>query len=143
MSEKKESLQRELSALKDSEGLLHAERVVTWAARHPNSALYNQFEWDNTVAAHQYRIWQARELIVTVTYESGGPQMVSLSVDRVKGGGYREVSDVIKDRELSEIMLRDALAELDRIRIKYKQVKQLVPVWDEVDHVRKPTKKEA
>lgn len=117
--------------------MLHAEHVVAWAKRNKSSALHRQFEWDNSKAANEYRIWQARRLIqINVVTEDGGPQVVSLSVDRGKGGGYRDVRDVLSSRELSEIMLRDALAELNRVQARFVRVKELTGVWAAVKRVK-------
>lgn len=33
------------------------------SARDPESPLYKEFEWDDTVAAEKYRIWQSAQLI--------------------------------------------------------------------------------
>ena len=48
-------------------GVLRPEDVVSFAA-DPDTELHSRFEWDDTEAAQQYRLWQARQLIrVTVT----------------------------------------------------------------------------
>ena len=44
------------------DGKLTAETVLD-DAYNPNSPLHAQFEWDDTVAAHQYRLVQARQII--------------------------------------------------------------------------------
>lgn len=119
------------------DGLLHAAKVVAWAKTHRASALHRQFEWNNSKAATEFRLWQARRLIqLNIVTEDGTPQMVSLSFDRPRGGGYREVGDVVSDKKLSEIMLADALSELQRIRAKYQHVRELTNVWTEVERVR-------
>ena len=45
---------------------LHAEDVVA-AARDPLSPLHSKFQWDDSKAAHRYRLWQARQIIASVT----------------------------------------------------------------------------
>lgn len=123
------------SASKDR--MLHAANVVAWARRNRKSALHRQFEWNNTKAANEFRIWQARRLIqINIVTAEGGPQVVSLSFDRIKGGGYRSVGDVLSSRKLSEIMLSDALAELQRVQARFQQVRELTSVWTEVKRVR-------
>lgn len=117
--------------------MLHAENVVAWAKRNTRSALHRQFEWNNTKAASEFRLWQARRLIqINVIAEDGTPQLVNLSFDRQHGGGYRSLSDVASNRELSEIMLNDALAELQRVQAKYQRVRALTMVWTAVKRVR-------
>lgn len=117
--------------------MLHAEHVVSWAKKHPRSALHRQFEWNNSKAASEYRLWQARRLIaINVIADDGAPLLVSLSFDRINSGGYRDVRDVVSSRELSEIMLRDALADLQRVQEKYQRVRALTTVWTAVKRVR-------
>lgn len=132
-------LKAELLAIQKAskDRMLHAANVVAWAKRNRASALYRQFEWSDRKAGQEYRLWQARRLIaINIVTEDGGPQIVSLSFDRAKGGGYRAVSDVLSSRNLSEIMLRDALAELQRVQERFQRVKELTSVWSEVKRVR-------
>lgn len=117
--------------------MLHASNVVAWAKRNPKSALYRQFEWNNSKAATEFRLWQARRLVqIHVVMEDGTPQLVSLSFDRLGSGGYRSISDVVSSKELSEIMLRDALGELQRVQARFQKVRELTSVWMEVKRVR-------
>ena len=82
-------------------GMLKPEDVVAFAT-DPNTALHSHFEWDDTEAAREYRLVQARtviRLIVTVIGEDPVPMRtyVSLPSDRVVGGGYRALQDVVND----------------------------------------------
>jgi hypothetical protein len=136
------TIESELRQLKKDRGeLLTGEHVVEWARSHPKSALYKapQFcGWDLKKSAYQHWLWAARALIaIHVTYENGTRQLVSLSLDRGReGGGYRDVDEVLRDRTLSQIMLKDALNELNRVEEKYDMVKELTSVWREVKKVR-------
>lgn len=58
-------LAAELKKIEDGQGRLTPEAVVKVAksARHP---LHGEFEWDNSIAGHRWRIQQARELINSV-----------------------------------------------------------------------------
>lgn len=126
---KGEKIRQELESCR-LEGIIHAERVVEWARNNPDSELHGEFEWDDGKAAHEYRIWQARRVIaVNVVSEHGERQVISLSIDRIKGGGYRNVEDVARDPSLMEIAVKDALTELRRVRAKYQHLKQLSDVW--------------
>lgn len=136
---KTEQIKNELLAIQrgSADRMLHAKAVVAWARKNKGSALHGQFEWNDAKAADQYRLWQARYLIkLHIVQEDGAPQIVSLTFDRVKGGGYRAMEDVIAKRDLSEFMLDDALAELKRMEFRYERVRQLTSVWREVRRVR-------
>jgi len=143
---KKDRLQTELRAIqkKSRDGVLHAREVLAWAETHKQSALHSRFEWDNTKAAAEHRLWQAREIIrLVIVNEDREPQFVSLSCDRSSGGGYREISNVVKSEHFSAVMLRDAIQELNRVRTRYNRVKQLTSVWRELDKVITALQKEA
>lgn len=136
------TIRTELLALQAAadDGILHPRLVVEWARDNPRSALHAAIEWDDTKAAEEYRVWQVRHLIrLNIQQDSGTPTFVSLSIDRMKGGGYRAVSDVIAAPDLRAIMLRDALAELERMQAKYESLTALSDVWEAADRVRKRT----
>jgi len=134
-----EKIKAELLAIQNANKnkMLFPLSVVNWAKTHPKSALHSRFEWNDEKAGHEYRIWQARQLItIHIVLEDGNPQVVSLSFDRKGDGGYRSISDVLTNRQLSEIMLQDALAELQRVEARYQHVRELTSVWTEVKRVR-------
>lgn len=139
------SIQEELLRLKGNKELLQAEKVVDWAQSHPDSELHGQFEWDDRKAGREFRIWQARRLIsIHCVIEEGTRRLVSLTIDRPKpGGGYRDVNQVLQNRALTDIMLDDAFAELERVRLKYERLKALTPIWKTAASVRRKTKAKA
>lgn len=130
---------------KDPEGILRVEAVHAWAKAHPRSSLYKEIEWDTVKAAQEYQFWQIRRIIqLNIVSEDGEPQIVSLVIDRgKKGGGYRSIADVLSSRELSAMMLNDALQELERVQLKYQRVKELTDVWEAVGRVRKRSRPRA
>jgi hypothetical protein len=123
-------------------GELKAADVVD-AARPETSPLHDSFEWDDSEAAEQYRLWQARQLIrVTVQMLGAGEDavlsrvFVSLTTDRTRaGGGYRVMLDVLGDEGQRRQMLSDALEEMKRFRRKYGRLVELTKVFDEMEKV--------
>lgn len=139
-----EKIQQELAAVKGNGELLNPAAVVDWAQEHRDSALHKCFEWDDSAAGRQYRIWQARSLIALhVVNVKGERKSVSLSIDRKGGGGYRDIDDVMRDPGLRNVMLQDALLELRRVKLKYQSVKELARVFDEIDKADKASLKAA
>lgn len=137
---KTDQIKAELLAIqaRSSDNILHVAKVLHWTKAHPKSALYSQIEWDDGKAAADYRLWQVRRLIqIHVVSDMVEPLVVSLTVDRGHGGGYRSIDDVVGDRFLSDIMLSDALAELERVRVRYERVVELTAIWQEVERVKK------
>ena len=68
---------------------------------------------------------------------------VSLSTDRIAAGGYRAIVDIRSSEELYQVMLRDAIDELERMRRKYESIRELRPVFRAVDRVASKHKPEA
>lgn len=141
------STQTELETIRlHNGGILRPIDVVEFA-RDPKSALHGRFQWDDTEAAAEYRIWQARQIIrVTVRVVSNSVTpiraYVSLIDDREnEGGGYRALADVLSDKDLLAAMLAQALAELELFRAKYSMLEALKPLFDAVDEVTEKAKK--
>jgi len=135
-----DAIRAELERLK-REGKILAADVVE-AAKDEDSPLHDCFMWDNSEAAHQYRLLQARNLIRVYVVEPKGEEgpvvraFVSLTTDRVQpGGGYRAIADVMSDEELYAQMLHDAVVQMRNIQKKYKAIKELASVWSAVDEV--------
>ena len=135
----------ELERIRKQHGGLLRPADVVKAARHDTSPLHSKFEWDDSAAAEQYRLWQARELIVTVMVTSNKIEhqaYMSIRLDRKKsGGGYRAVADMLSDEDMRAQLLAEALADLEIFRRRYNMLKALVPVFAAIDEVRKQSRK--
>lgn len=106
--------------------------AVVKAARDPRSPLHPRFTWDDSKAAHEHRLWQARELIASVEivadnrFESS-PVFTSLQCDR-SSGGYRLMDDVLSNRKLRQQMLITAEGELKAMQFRYDRFKELARI---------------
>jgi len=122
-----------------NKGLLKPEDVVE-AARPVKSPLHTRFTWDDTEAANQYRLQQARQLIrTTIQYieVDGGKQsfrvFCSLTPDREnEGGGYRETTAILSNRRYKNQLLADARVEMERFEQKYARLQELAGVIKEI-----------
>lgn len=132
------SIESELLEIKGDKELLLVDEVIAWTRAHPNSMLYRQYNWDVQQAAMEHWRWQTRQIIaVNIRYEDGGRRFVSLSIDRGRdGGGYRSLDDVRHVPELREMMLSEALNELQRVQAKYDYLTELSKVWHAAEEVR-------
>jgi len=139
----KNKIVTELKKIAKANGGLLQPNAVVEAARPESSPLHSRFEWNDGKAAEEYRIWQARQLIrVTVeVMDRTGESFdvfVSLSPDRQReSGGYRVLTDVLSDTDMRAQLLKDALAELELFREKYRQLKELAAVFSAIKKVRK------
>lgn len=134
------TLEEELLAVKGKKELLIAEDVVKWASKHRESLIAAQLEWDDGKAAHQHRINQARQLIVSLEIKMGEGQrrFYSLSIDRnnKRGGGYRDINDIMRSQSLYDILMADALNELKRMQEQYERLTELKPLWRAAEKIR-------
>jgi hypothetical protein len=103
-------------------GELTPDRVIA-DARNPNSPLHTLFEWNDSEAAHQYRLVQARALIraVVVCYravpESGARSIVAFV--NVKQGDrqyYIATAVALADPQRRAIVLRQAWEDFQACR---------------------------
>lgn len=133
------SIRTELLALRNEDGLIVPGEAVVWARDNPGSDLHNALEWDDEAAGEQWRHWQVRRLVALhIISEEGDRQVVSLSTDRRReGGGYRHTDEVLAAPDLREIMLSDALEELQRVENKYRRLQELAAIWDAAHTVRR------
>ena len=131
--------QAELDLLAQQHPLLLPQTVLDFAS-DPTTALHSRFTWDDSEAAEQYRLWQARQVLRVAVYTPEGSEetvraFVSLRDDRGEGG-YRATVDVLGDADLRAKMLQEALGELHVFERKYRILSELAPVFSAAAHVR-------
>jgi hypothetical protein len=128
-------------------GILRPADVVDFA-RDPQTALHAEFEWDDSKAAEQYRLEQARLIIrcaVRVVGEDSPPirAYVSLQEDRRAGDSYRSLSDVLGDPNLRNALLAQALREAESWRLRYERLAELKPIVRAISKVQRNRQGEA
>ena len=104
--------------------------VVLDDAKHDNSPLHSFFEWDETEAARQYRLQQARGLIraVVAVYarENKDPikakAYVHISSPKPH---YRETVDALSKQATRTAVLQRAWSELQAWKNRYKDLEEL------------------
>ena len=129
---------------RDEQVSLTAGNVVE-SARLKRSPLHDYFEWDDTVAAVQFRERQARTMlasIVCVEVDVGnGETLVTEPVrffvnvvreDNDGGSEYIPLDVVQQNPDLEQQMLRTAARELSAFRDKYRRLKGIDGIvdWD-------------
>jgi hypothetical protein len=133
----------ELEQIREANGgMLYPKSVVDFA-RDENTELHSKFEWDDTIAGENYRIWQARKVIravVTIIPHKNEPYevqtYVNMAADRYQGeekrdtiGGYRCLVDVLSTPALRNTLLEEALAEFESWERKYQMISELVEIF--------------
>jgi len=137
MSTIKEELER---IAKQHKGIIDPAVVVEFA-KNKETALHARFCWDDTEAARNYRLWQARHIIameVTIIERNNKEVSIrafhSLPADRTEGLGYRPIQGIMSDADMAADLLASAKEELRRLRNKYKILEiALSGVFGEID----------
>ncbi len=99
--------------------------IVVEEARPVDHPLHNNFEWDDTVAGHKYRLEQARELIRSceIVYKKPDGKNLTIrefvSVRTTDNYAYQPVRQVAKDPITREIVLRDMEREWRNLKSRY------------------------
>lgn len=133
---------------KECKGELTPEDVLA-DARHDNSPLHSFFEWDDSAAAEQHRLSQARGLIraVVAVYvtddkdETPRPAVRMKAYIHVPENGaphYRDASHAMSQAKTRKLVLERAWNELQQWRRRYADLKEfssLIEVIDETETV--------
>jgi len=114
---------------------------VVSSAENPRSYLHRYFEWDDTRAAHQYRLHRARHLLASIEVVIA-PAVQSKPVRAYaafrKDGTpqqkeYVTITDALADPEKRQELLHRAMKEILRWRKEYRALEELAPIFSEVD----------
>lgn len=126
MTKKDVVLETLQSLVKD--GQIKPEDVVE-EARDESSPIHNNFEWDDTKAAQEHRLWQARQLITyKFKIEDSKEQQfynVRVTVNDVPVQGYFTKEKILSNRDMYLQLLKEAVGEIKYWEKKYKEIKEL------------------
>lgn len=131
---------KELERIQKKHGTLVAEVVVREAKKN-KSPIHDCFEWDDTAAAAQHRLSQARYIIrsIEVVYtpaDDTEPLRVRAfhSVfNEEQENEYVTIKQARKDSNLWQQVLDQATKEIKSWRVKYRDLKEFETVFKEID----------
>lgn len=128
----------ELEEIIRRRGALKPEYVVE-ESKSRAAVLHSCFEWNNRTAAEKYRQRQAQHLIrnlVTVKLEGSEPSTpVRAFVSVRQNHEYVPIATALQSRELRDVMLHDALRELESFVRKYAGVDALSEMVAAIKHL--------
>lgn len=109
-------------------------------AKNDNSPLHSFFEWSDGVAAHQYRLQQARGLIRSVvaiyTHEDRPATRMRAYVHIPdKEPHYREAGHAMSQKKTRELVLQRAWSEFQQWRKRYESLKEFSDLFEIADEV--------
>lgn len=128
-----------LDQIRLTKGKLTPENLVEDASG-PEHPLHEAFEWDDSLAAHQHRLQQARRLIVSIRVLNAPvqtPVPVYVSVrDPKEGRVYQRVLDALTDEQVRERILDDIRQSLESIQRRYAHFSEAARILDRLlEHV--------
>lgn len=125
----------EFARIYEKNGRLDAENVVV-ESRPESAPLHACFEWNDMVAAEEYRKSQAMTMIRMITVKApvkGSQESVPVrAYINTKESAYLPLTVVLESPELREELLNTALQELKAFQKKYATLKLLEPVFEAI-----------
>ena len=114
-------------------------RDVLELARDPRTELHKCFDWDDTIAAEKWRLHQARQICgsisVVVEHEEQAPVEYRLIEHDSSTMSYRPIVFTVRNEDQYGQLLRQAKRELDAFQRRYKIIKELKNVIEEIEKV--------
>lgn len=140
---KAEAAYAELERIRTEEGDVLSPQSIVDASRPEDAVLHPEFEWDDAIAANEFRKDQARSIVQTIEIvessgglESRSPALVSVIVAGQRG--YQPTSVAFEDADSAEFVIGEALAALVAWQRRYKALRdheRLREVWAAVESI--------
>ena len=123
----------------DSAGCLSAQRLVD-VSRPKEAALHTAFEWDDSIAGEEWRKHQARHIINSIIVvqkkeDEPVPVRAFFKIEQSEGT-YESVHTILRCATKREMLMQDALRELDSFKRKYSVLKELSGVFAAIEDAK-------
>lgn len=106
-------------------------------AKDKATELHKCFEWDDSVAADKYRLYQARKvvchLVIKEVEEKADTAPVRVFHKTGKGEGYKSFELIVKNKTEYEKLLEQAMSELRAFKAKYHTLSELDEILALID----------
>jgi len=118
-----------------SQGMLTAKNLVD-ISRPEDAPLHNAFEWNDSVAAEQYREQQARKIINSLVIVKKDQEPVRMYFNLVKKAPeYKRIDLILSDADDKEKLLQLAYREMLAFKKKYETLTELAKVFEAIDQL--------
>ena len=127
----------ELERIYKRDGIITPEKVLE-DNTETGTPLHDCFEWDDTTAAHKYRVKQAKEIIQTIVSVSDyAPQLPPVRAFVSVSRDFHPIKTVLDDKEMKESLLSCAVSELKAFERKYSTLSELAEVFEAIKSVER------
>lgn len=118
------------------EGRLTAKDLLD-ENRPEDAPLHNEFEWNDGIAAENWREQQARNIInsLIICPEKSEPVRGFFKIERADNK-YQSVEAILQNEDSTQKLFDTACAELNAIKKKYASIQSLVTVWKAIDAIQ-------
>lgn len=122
--------------IREEEGELTAENLLD-ANRPIDAPLHDVFEWDDALAAEEYRKSQARHVINSIMQiiEPEQPPVRAFMNVEVTSHDYKPIHLLLSSADDHSNMLNTALRELRSFQSKYLVLSELKPLFDLIEEI--------
>lgn len=126
-----QAIGEELDRIYQEKGVLRPEDVLA-EAESEDSPLHQAFEWDDTAAARQHRLSQARRLIVSVRVidspvQTAVPAYVSVRTPE-HGRGYMPTAEAMSDEQIRNRVLMEVQQFVEGMQRRYAHFREAADV---------------
>ncbi len=127
-----------LEKIREREGYLTAE-IILRDAHKKRSPIHKLFEWDDTEAAVQHRLSQARSLTRSVVIIVEGPKgeldpiRAFVHIGEPQGGHYTSLHVAMSDEDLRNQVLDRARDELDIWQKRYQDFVEFAEIYRAIE----------
>ena len=131
-----------LQELRDQNNGLTASIIIE-DAKKKKSVLHGAFDWNDTSAAHQWRLHSARHLMRSVEIVSTNAEGDTRSlpafvfVKTEEGPRYESLARVLSNDEMRIQVINRALKEFEQWQDRYKEYEEFLSVFESFDKTRK------
>lgn len=141
-----EKTYEELQIIKSNniENMLEPPEVVEYARNNPQSELHKGFEWNDSKAAEQYRLQQARQIIYNIRIiqvEDDVNVDVAKTVEYIPYthldtiSGYKSTIEVYKNEEDYEQLKQQAYRDLLYWSKKYNNIVEFKQIFEDIENL--------
>lgn len=109
-------------------------------ANKPETApLHNEYEWNDSKAAHEWRLHQSRHFINSIAIKVIATNDEEAAVRAfhivTESSKYEPITAIIKEKSKREALLANALSELNSFKRKYETLSELAPIFKAIKEV--------